>query len=484
MNKKFVLYSFVLAAALCASAAFAGGVFKPKNTSFKDIYNNYQAKAVTPTPWAGYYWAYADDGIAIGGKDSPATKYDKFYDQDTKATKWEKKFHSCREVEAGEMKEGCMAWWGHCDAWSAAAIKEPEPRKPVANGNTSFGVGDQKAYLTEIWMSGDCLFAGDTDKESVTNKRWVCNPKSKNYDIFWDVTPKDFFLIFTNYIGIQNEGLAIDRFTGDQVWNQPVVAYKILDIDPTKDIIKEETVNGKTVYPVKIGMSFYWANDGVDGDYLSETFDIQTADELIKKSEKFKLSYEMRTLYFTLFFDEPVKMEGRNKIASAGKIVGDGVWKNQEECKNLKVEELDDGHPDVIWKPTKLIKEGDANEFIDAEKVYKIIGGTSSGGGGGHPVDPVDPVDPGGGDDPLQVTKITLELAANSLPGTSPETVKLAVKKALDRANIKSVIYLRDISMDGRKKVLVQVTLPEPVTEKDLKDALNESGIEVMSIRQ
>jgi len=45
------------------------------------------------------------------------------------------------------------------------ALKEKEPRKAVRIGDEVFSFGEQKAFLTEIWMSSGALFAGDTRKD-------------------------------------------------------------------------------------------------------------------------------------------------------------------------------------------------------------------------------------------------------------------------------------------------------------------------------
>lgn len=470
-NLSTILF-FLLAFLSANSFAQQDGGLKVKNTDFKDLYNNYRARAVTPTPWAGSYWAYADDGIAVGGKDSPAKKYDTFFGQGNKATAWEKENHSCRKVEK-EFKEGCENWWGHCDAWSSAAIKESEPRQPAKNGTTSFAVSDQKAYLTEIWMSSDSLFAGDTDKEKET-KTWVCNPKDKSYDVFWDVVPRDFFLIFTNYIGIQNESLVIDRFTGDQVWNQPVVGYKI---SPLKhgDIGKPEKASGKDLYPVKLTTTIYWANDSVDFDYVSPEFNLEKADELLQSDTSFSTAYASRTLEFTLFFDQPVKLSG-DQIASAGKIVGKGIWEKQQNCEKYSPNDLDDGHPDFIWRPTKIIKGEDSNPYIESKNVYQIVGGTGKGSS-----------KPSGGDDEHELisSKVVIELSKGKLSPLKADLtasdIKRLIKKAFERAGISSRIDQREIEI-GSKTVKIAATFPEGTQKDAIQGALQEAGMQIVSI--
>jgi len=48
----------------------------------------------------------------------------------------------------GSMQFGVGSWFGHCNAWSAAAIMEPEPRHDVTVDGITFTAGEVKALLT------------------------------------------------------------------------------------------------------------------------------------------------------------------------------------------------------------------------------------------------------------------------------------------------------------------------------------------------
>ena len=72
---------------------------------------------------------------------------------------------------------------------------------------------------------------------------WIFSPKKgiaadpadndediTNYDAYWDVSPRQLFYILTNYVGLNGIGVALDRFTGSEIWNQPLSGYRFLPI--------------------------------------------------------------------------------------------------------------------------------------------------------------------------------------------------------------------------------------------------------------
>jgi hypothetical protein len=344
------------------------------------LYNQHRMGQPQFVPWAGDFFPYSSDGIAKRwqGK-SPTEQYDLFHRLEKRTTNWEKKNHSCREL-SGSMKESCEGWWGHCNAWAAAAITEKEPRTSRTVQGVNFRVGDLKAYLTELWMESDAGFLGNTQKDEKTGK-WVEDRRSDlarrrisgstktYYDAFWDVTPREFFLSFTNTIGIMKQSVVIDRFTGDEVWNQPIAGYRILPLR-VEDLKSPEKRGSSTVYPVEFRMKIYWAKDDVEPDHLSSNFQVsQTTDQ---EWDSLPRDYEQRLLKFVLFFNAPVILEGE-RVVKAGRMVGPGVWDHQVNPSRYR--NLDDTHPDFIWMPTNLFDDP-GNEYMNTQfteqRVYQI----------------------------------------------------------------------------------------------------------------
>ena len=404
------------------------GSFVIHEQSFEKLFEFSSSKTIKNAgipknvPWVGSYWAYKRDGIAhheIQGQygESPAERFDDFWNLGSASYDWEKETHTCSHL-TGDQKESCEGWWGHCNAWSGAAVKESEPKSeisltsPINKKKYNFSVADQKALLTEAYMSVNSLFAGVSDKSTKTSTDWVFNPNNKkaqnwvsydktSYDAFWDVTPRAFFLIFTNYIGLNQMGVVIDRFTGDQVWNQPVVGYRILPIRAGD--IKELNDNGDKLYQTLIRMKIYWAEDGVHEWEVSEQFSLEKKQtkNLEVAEEKFGHHYTGRLLQFYLYFSErPELSNNGTRISNSGRIVGDGLWYHQtpeaqEEMKQsflakYNISEnhpefdkyfsqmFNETHPDFIWLPTDLVaSSGYGNPYVTNERVHFMMGKSS-----------------------------------------------------------------------------------------------------------
>ena len=374
--------------------------FDLSDNNFKKLFNRYRMAQPSNMPWAGSYWAYKTHGLAdktfrgvmnILFTKSPAEKYDRFFKLGMSSYMWELKNHSCDHVEWKD-KKSCKSWWGHCNAWAAAAIKEAEPTKDIEvegpGGKVKFSVGDQKAFLTELYMLNQSLFVGETNKsEKIGN--WIYDVDHRiakklvgdgvtNYDAFWDVSPKTFFLVLTNYIGNRETGVVIDRFIGDEVWNQPLSGYKFLpirDVDIREPVIKHD----KKLYPVLIRSNIFWANDSVAANTISEPFEIKKAfDKFVTKGDfKYNDHYTGRSLAFFLYFDKKLKVRSKGtKVSSAGNIIGNGVWYHQTDEGMRYYDDFNNTHPDFMWLPTKVsdVNSRDyRNAHFTSSRVFKIL---------------------------------------------------------------------------------------------------------------
>ena len=55
--------------------------------------------------------------------------------------------------------------------------------------------------------------------------------------------------------------MIIDRHTGAEVWNQPVVAYEVDPIRPEDDLGRDPRY--RNLYRVNVRATLWWANDDV-----------------------------------------------------------------------------------------------------------------------------------------------------------------------------------------------------------------------------
>jgi len=346
-------------------------------------------------PWPSDYWATYQDSINVRYKDngtlSPAEKYDQafngwtpdgalnpvdlgaackdgvvkledahkqYYAKLGKAAKWqhENKGHgdAMNGVDddgdgktdecSGSEYDGIETWWGLCHAWTPAAILEPEPLKPVTVNGVTFSVSDIKALLISVYEGTSAYMLGGR-----------CNEKELKRDAQGRLTQDEcrdtnagaFYVVITNMLGKDKRAFAEDRTAGYQVWNQPVLGYRI---------VKEETVaEAKAVELLKQPGKPYattfnspnavaWRYVKMDVDYISESS--ATEDEALTPT----ISYYTRTDHYELIVE----------LDKDAKVVG-GEWINYSQ----------DTHPDFLWLPVRSGSGG--NPYISLAKVRELV---------------------------------------------------------------------------------------------------------------
>ena len=326
-----------------------------KNFAF--LLNNYQKGKTEPTPWAGYWWPYTANGIAAGnfyGNQSPAGKYDAARGHKTDAQTWEIRNHG-----AGVPK--VQSWWGHCNGWCAAAALFPEPKQAVTVNGINFGIGDIKGLLSEAGMAANADFFGERiDVDDASSPKYL------------DTVPDQYFLVLTNYIGKLKQAVLVDRYTGSEVWNQPLAGYK-LEYPTTLDYLGN-TPEAPDVYRIMVSSTIWWLDDGVPADVQTHTFDYEDEDPTgIVQS---------RTLRMEVWVDAPIVFDSAGKITSSGDVivtrkgeyVAGGAWRMGEGY-------YVDAWPDYMWVPYSIGKPSDpeqdyANPEIDIEwiKAHLLVG--------------------------------------------------------------------------------------------------------------
>ena len=358
-------------------------------------------------------------------------------------------------------------------------------------------MAEAKGILAEVWLSSDSLFAGDTDKahsiDDGLKSGWIANPRSEIYAKFWDITPRAFFLIATNYMGIEKLGFVLDRHPGDQVWNQPMVGYRILPINAKE--MTQASRDGKTVWAVPMKMKIYWGNDldtppGVVSNPIDLSRDTNDSPEFetnLPKGHRGEEIYDGRVLEFTLFFDSEVKVsDGGKTVVSAGRMVGDGVWMMQENPKSHSEEELENSHPDFVWLPTNPILDSNGsygNPYMVTKVVRKISAANQTANA---PSEVAGGLGAASGGEPAEGDSSTFKIAFaagafDNLQDISEVSVIRKMRRLFSRAGYK-VSLSQDSVEIKRKLVTLLATFPEGVTETDLKSLFEGADVGILSI--
>ncbi len=328
---------------------FSGGAAGSEK-NFAALINNFAQAKPAHQPWAGFWWPYTSNGIARSTHEgaSPAGRYDAARGRTTNAQNWEVHKH-------GSAVPKVQGWWGHCNGWCVAAALFPEPRAAIKVNGIRFGIGDIKALLTEAGMEASADFFGER-----------VDPWDRNYQRkFEDTIPNQFMLVLTNYMGIHRKTVLIDRFTGGEVWNQPLAGYRFeypkpsdyLGVDP----------QAPNVHRLNVTATIWWMEDNVPPEIQTPPFDFKESRTVTA-----------RTLKMEVWLDGPVVFGADGKITQSGNLIvarrGDylvgGAWKNGH---------INHGHPDYMWVPYSILKVDPvaevqyANAHIDIDWIKKHV---------------------------------------------------------------------------------------------------------------
>jgi hypothetical protein len=96
-------------------------------------------------------------------------------------------------------------WYGHCNGWTAAAIRHPEPQKPVVRNGVTFTPTDIKGMLAEIYMYADSEFLGGVDPA---------------------INPGILHITLANWLGRGSHPVGMETAVGEVVINFPIFNYK------------------------------------------------------------------------------------------------------------------------------------------------------------------------------------------------------------------------------------------------------------------
>ena len=96
-------------------------------------------------------------------------------------------------------------WHGHCNGWTAAAIRHAEPQSSVTRNGVVFTPADIKGLLAEIYMYRDNEFLGGEDAA---------------------MNPGLLHVVLANWLGRGDHPVGIETAVGKEKWNYPLYAFK------------------------------------------------------------------------------------------------------------------------------------------------------------------------------------------------------------------------------------------------------------------
>lgn len=362
-----------------------------------------EGKADKP-PWPDTYWPTYEDSInarwQLGWYDdtvtpdklSPAEKYDmafngwkpdeaflklkpyssstcadkswdkEYYERLGPAAKWVAQYKGNWDAHNGQDddgdgktdecddRDGVETWWGLCHAWVPAAILEKEPQRAVVHNGVRFEVSDIKALLIAMYDPSSAKLVGGrcNDKEVKRDEK----TGRILADQCRDVNPGTYHVIMANYLGKQKRAIAEDRTYDYQVWNQPIIAWRVDSIKEikVKDAIKLLGLPPTTTkYPHTTGVKKLYEVYATTS-YITES---NAGTEPLTEDIE---SYTREDHYHYIL-----------EVGAWGKIIG-GEWLDSSHTN----------HPDFLWLPSA---PNGQNPYIDHSNVRLLLEKSLSGGG-------------------------------------------------------------------------------------------------------
>ncbi len=326
-------------------------------------------------PWTDSYWPHADGGIAyrwnessgvssddrraytlasyedLKRKDlarlSPAEKLDLYRGRyDYPATRSERArtqvLKTVRSHELFDPNFKIAAWNGLCHAWAMASLNFKEPGTVTLRSPQGlvipFGSSDIKALLMYAvdqslqakkpsMLGGRCTndfeaLKKKRDSGAITSEEFAAQVKAGGCQ---DVDAGAFHIALANQIGILKEGFIADVTRDQEVWNQPVFAYRSTVISESSEI--SLTAQAGTVKEVTVLTAMFY---GVE---TSRQWNAHPAE---RSRDKKQYSYRLQ-------------------LNAEGDIIG-GVWLTQDR-------------PDFIWKQKP--SETGSEEWETIMKIYQ-----------------------------------------------------------------------------------------------------------------
>lgn len=242
-------------------------------------------------------------------------------------------------------------WMGLCHGWAAAAYMLPRPEKsinvPDANGEML------KFYPSDIKALGTLLWAG-----APFNTRFIggrCNIKDPEKDENGrvieqdcvDNNPASWHLSVLNQIGITGRSMIMDATYDYQVWNQPILGYKVKYFNPENNRTSNDPAD------VTIAM----------GDYTKDKFTKYRSSRAVSVvGVEMVVDYMVETNPTHREYDQP-RLDGVSRVRyyydleldSAGNVIGGEWYQNR--------------HPDFLWTPTP---EAVAKSYYDGRGSWDV----------------------------------------------------------------------------------------------------------------
>jgi hypothetical protein len=149
------------------------------------------------------------------------------------------------------------SWYGHCNGWTAAAIRHAEPQRSVTRNGVVFTPADIKGLLAEIYMYTETEFLGGEDAV---------------------IHPAIFHITLANWLGRGEHPIGMETAVGEVVINYPIYSYKSV-INRLSD--RQAEVKTSIRYRMNIGREMDKGPDQSQVMYFHYVLDLDSKGEIV-----------------------------------------------------------------------------------------------------------------------------------------------------------------------------------------------------------
>ena len=244
------------------------------------------------------------------------------------------------EIDECDDRDGVETWFGLCHAWVPAAMLEDRPLRSVEYNGVTFHVGDIEALIIAAYnrVSADMIGGRCNDKGTEVKR----DEQGRAEDVACrDTNAGTLHVIMTNYLGLNRTAFAEDKTFDYEVWNQPVVEYKVHSMEEITATVANEKL-------------------GLEGDTYEITpdaailYDVSASVTYITESEA------SRTPADASRFERTDRYTYILELDSERKIIG-GEWYGSSTTK----------HPDFLWSPRRAYSS--SVPHLNIENVRELI---------------------------------------------------------------------------------------------------------------
>jgi hypothetical protein len=211
------------------------------NDDFVWRFDDLPAKGGVPktrVPYSGHIYLDKDGGTAAALR-----VYDRAFEETNSlpATSWEysdtsearRTIYYGRGLFGRASRSGQRDWYGHCNGWSAAAIRHAEPQKSVTFDGVTFSPADIKGLLAEAYMyNRHEVLAGFEER----------------------LNPGTFHAILANWIGRGSHPIVMDSDPGEEKWNYPIYSFA-------------SSSTRHSAHEIEVETNIFYAKDTPDREY-------------------------------------------------------------------------------------------------------------------------------------------------------------------------------------------------------------------------